>query len=558
MSDWNWLDVDGDGARDFFQPVLEAGVSLAYGPSGGGFGEMKPVTFAAGESPTAIAAGDLNLDGRLDLAVANRGPDAGSGTVTVFRGNRAGGFTLRGDTTSGARPECLAIGDFDGDGLPDVAVGKRAGANVLVHFGDGSGALMDAREFAFGGPVLAIRALDANEDGVDDLVAKSDQDTTPGSRRSVVLRLADGDRGFGPEVFLPGPLSAYGSLATGDLDLDGHVDVVAETLHHPYFVVEAFYGDGTGAFPRSATTGDGDVLAPIAIGDVDGDGLPDVVTTNGVVPGRGADGFGALEPFAEPLSRGVLGFDPGELVDVDSDGRLDLVAIGIPRAGINPPRSVAVLRGTGEIGFGALVEHSTSEAARSLAIGDVDGDCKPDVVVATSTGVAILLDRSLDAIAVRAGTVNAAAGPVVDVLFANGSAGAGAERRIVIGRFDPFELRVDAPPSLASAGTCFYAWLGEPHGGTVQLLPRGLGRIAMPTPVRPGCLPRPRQLWNNLGFEPLLGTPTLPSSPAPSVLVSAPGGLGGRVVAYVQGFIRDASAPNGRAAVTNGLVLDVR
>lgn len=549
------VDIDADGAIDFFQPVAGVGTLITYAPPGGGFGTTLPSAFPAGLTPRAVAAADLNRDGRLDLAVANRGPDSGNGSVTVFSGDGSGGFALRGDYATGARPHVVTTGDFDGDGLLDVAVGKLAGSDVNVLFGDGTGALSAPLGVEFTGPALSIRALDANEDGVDDLMVKSDYDASPDSR-SAVLRLADGARGFAAPLVVTGALQAYGAIATGDLDLDGHEDVVARTSFAATVGVEVFYGDGLGGFPRSARTS-ASSPEPLAVGDVDGDGLPDVVTGSGVVPGRGALGLGILEPFEDPIPNGILRIGDGVLADFDSDGRLDLVGIGVAVAP-GDPSAVAVLRGTGGLAFERPADFATADGAAGLAVGDFDRDCHPDVAVATASGVTVLFNRSLDAYAVRAGTVNAAAGPVTDVLFVNGSAGAGAERRVIVARTDPFELRVDAAPSRALSAFALYAWLGEPNGGTVQLLPRGLGRIAMPTPLVPGCRPLPRQIWNNLGFPALLGAPTLPSSPAPSVVVSAPGGLGGRVVAYLQGFIRDAAAPNGRAAVTNGIVLDVR
>src|SRR5262249_41290511 len=127
----------------------------------------------------------------------------------------------------------------------------------------------------------------------------------------------------------------------------------------------------------------------------------------------------------------------------------------------------------------------------------------------------------------RRGNVNGAVGPVADVLFVNGSAGAGLERRVVADKDAAFEITMGLPPSLAGHAARFAlsGWLGWPAAGTKRTLPFGLGESCMPTPLTHDGPPNPKAIWNNAGHDALLGTPTLPSAPAPSTVFRRAAGL---------------------------------
>ena len=159
--------------------------------------------------------------------------------------------------------------------------------------------------------------------------------------------------------------------------------------------------------------------------------------------------------------------------------------------------------------------------------------------------------------ACRTGNVNAAAGPVADVLFANGTAGIGAARQVFVAPDTPFTLSMQAPPSrpLGPSRFAAYATAGAPSPSRVRSLPFGLGEMCLPTPLSGGGAPLPKAIWNNIGKPARLGAATLPSAPAPSVLFTRPGGLGRRVTFTVQGLILDSASLQGQAAVTNAVVV---
>jgi hypothetical protein len=196
---------------------------------------------------------------------------------------------------------------------------------------------------------------------------------------------------------------------------------------------------------------------------------------------------------------------------------------------------------------------------------DVDRDDDVDLVSVDfyGDGGTVLLNRSripyLDS---RRGNVNSATGPITDVLFVNGSSGAGRARRVVLDARTPFELRLDAPPSKPTgpSAAVIWNWIGAPTPRTVTPLPRNLGSIAMPTPLKPGAGPQPRFIANSIGIPSRLGAENwpIPSAPAPTVLFFRENGVGRAATLYYQGLILDSAGPNGVSAVTNGIEVVVR
>lgn len=144
-------------------------------------------------------------------------------------------------------------------------------------------------------------------------------------------------------------------------------------------------------------------------------------------------------------------------------------------------------------------------------------------------------------------------------LFANGSIG-GARRELFVEPGAAFNLEAVAAPGGPSPGPfVLYAWPGEPTYDSVRRQPAGLGFAAFPTPLD-GILdgPSPLAIWNNLGFRRQLGDPTLPSMPAPSVVLDVPSGLPAGTVLTVQGFQRDHESSSWTGvSVTNAIVVRV-
>jgi hypothetical protein len=159
--------------------------------------------------------------------------------------------------------------------------------------------------------------------------------------------------------------------------------------------------------------------------------------------------------------------------------------------------------------------------------------------------------------ACRIGNVNARSGRPGDVLFVNDSAG-GPERRLALTTYEPLTLFMNVPPASAgSAPYSLYLWVGGVDSAGRRELPQRIGSTCMPTPLSGGS-PRLRAIWNNAGRT-NLGTPTLPSTPAPSIVVSVPTGTRRPVTFFIQGIIADPGAIGSRpASVTNGVLVEAR
>jgi hypothetical protein len=161
-------DFNADGKQDF--AVTNSGsasVSILLGDGTGGFAQAPGSPVAEITTPTGIAAGRLDGDGYLDLAVAS---DNDPNTVSVLLGNGTGGFTTRTPVAS-ASPRAVVVGDFDGDGRADLAVANYLADNVTLFRGDGAGAFAEAPGFpiAVGARPADMRAGDFNGDGRLDL-----------------------------------------------------------------------------------------------------------------------------------------------------------------------------------------------------------------------------------------------------------------------------------------------------------------------------------------------------------------------------------------------------
>jgi hypothetical protein len=198
-----------------------------------------------------------------------------------------------------------------------------------------------------------------------------------------------------------------------------------------------------------------------------------------------------------------------------------------------------------------------------VAVLDADGDEHPDLVFHERAGFGFLPNATFDSpeYRCRAGAVGAANGDPADVLLVNFGRGLSGGRTLRFARGQSIEVEMFAPPSKPSGPSRFFlaAWAAVPSDATLTPLPAGLGTACLPMPIVGGS-PRPGAIWNNFGGEAAtrLGAATHPSSPAPSVVFRSASGIGREVTFFLQGIIADAAAPNGRAAVTNGILVEIR
>ncbi len=366
------VDLDNDGIKDLVVANYAGdSVSVLKGAGDGTFGFH--ADYQTGHRPTFVAVADLNGDGRSDVVAA----DQVAGEVSVFRG--------RGDCTLAAAlvdhdawdPTSVAVGDFDGDGADDVAVANAGtGAMTPSPFlallpGDGDGSFSPGLYTATDGRPEFVVSADFNGDGKLDLAAA---DTS--SAEQIQVLLGDGHGHFAAHVDYPMGGWPASSLAVGDFDADGDPDLAAGAFGY----VRVFIGRGDGVFDigidvpmKFGTTGSARAYS-LAVSDITGDGIQDIVTANkdvlapvAVLVGNGDGTFVAYphKPAVESYSAIAAG-------DFNGDGKQD-VAVAL-----DLDANVAILLNTGS-GFTLKGHYALMAEAEALVAADFNSDGHVDV-----------------------------------------------------------------------------------------------------------------------------------------------------------------------------------
>lgn len=338
-------DLNSDGKADVVTAIRSGGVAVLLGTGGGSFGTVTKYngpSLSPGAVQTSLVLRDLNGDDDLDAVTTS----TSNNVAIVWLGDGSGGFGTASPVLLNATLPCgttsenpcqavfsndVAVGDFDEDDTPDLAVTNALTNNVAVVLGSGSGTFGSAAYFPLTGAVAPQR------------------------------------------------------LATGDVDGDDHLDLV--TVSSTTSTVSVLLGDGSGSFgspTNVATTG---VSNPIVLrlADVTGDSDLDVVVSNGaatgeagVLTGDGSGGFSAPSVIAS-----TSGANPTRLAtgDLNGDGDVDLA---FSNAGSD---SVETLENDGTGGFGGALTFGLNGGAipQAVAVGDVNADSRPDMVTANGS-----------------------------------------------------------------------------------------------------------------------------------------------------------------------------
>lgn len=386
-------DFNGDGHQDLVVvnysneglTVFGTGyVSVLLNLGDGTFGPQ--TRFASGSFPCSVAVGDFDGDGHQDLVVANAGSIHGDlGDISMFPGHGDGTFGPKFRMVVGTGLSYLTVGDFNGDGRPDLIEDTYVRGTSLL-LGNGAGALafktgIDAHIFASG---------DFNADGRRDLVVSNGS-----SGPSVVLGQGDGT--FGPPTPAGGMESYPASIAVGDVNGDGRQDLVAAIPGSHEVSVLLGLGDGTFGPERRFGEVD-DSARSVVIGDFNGDGYQDLAMANyghygtgrdvSVLSGRGDGTFG----FFGSQTRLEVGDGPISIAvgDFNSDGCQDLAVANQ----ISDDLSVLLNQGTlianrppvAAASAAASVECTSPAGALVSLDGSASSD--PDSTPGTNDGIA--------------------------------------------------------------------------------------------------------------------------------------------------------------------------
>ncbi len=354
--------------------------------------------FTSGSNPRSISIGDIDGDGKPDLATANHG----SNTVSVFLNTSTSGtvsFATTADFTAGSSPWSVCIGDIDGDGKPDIAVTNGGDNTVSVLLNTSTvGTINFASKLDFNtgsNPSFSVSIGDLDGDGKPDLAVVNNGDNTVSVLRNTSTL---GSISFAAKAdFTIG--SDGRSVTIGDIDGDGKPDLAtANAGSNNVSVLLNTSTTGSISFATKAdfTTATGCVS--ISIGDLDGDGKPDLATANyngsNVSVLRNTSTSGSISFDAKVDFTSGSGATAIRMGDIDGDGKPDLAVSNYDAS------TVSVLRNTstsGAISFDAKVDYITGTVPYSVIIGDIDADGQPDLATANTDDntISVLLQKTL-------------------------------------------------------------------------------------------------------------------------------------------------------------------
>jgi hypothetical protein len=389
-------DLNGDGKLDLAVSNLETNnVSILMGVGDGTF--QAAVNYAVDTHPRFVAAGDFNGDGKPDLVTANeQGNDV---SVLINRGD--GTFAPAVNYAVGLGPWSVAVGDFNHDGNLDLVTADTNSNDVSTLLGRGDGTFLPAvRHATAAGPVSVVVA-DFNRDGSLDVATANYISGT----FSVLLGVGDGTFRAAQSAGMPDATT----IAVGDFNGDGKPDLaianrdegqVTVLLNQPADEIVTGSGPGqapevkvfdprTGALIRSFLAYDpafrGGVR--VALGDVNGDSVPDIITA----PGRGmAPEIRVFDGRSGQLIRDFMAYDPafrgGVLVaagDVQGDGIADIITGAGPGGGPH----VKVFDGADGSLLRSFMAYTPGfEGGVFVAAGDYNGDGRADIITGAGPG----------------------------------------------------------------------------------------------------------------------------------------------------------------------------
>jgi hypothetical protein len=399
-------DLDGDGLPDLITASVSATgandltvlmnttVAGATTPT---FTVQTGIDLGTGTQPRSIAVGDFNGDGLLDLATANFGPNTTSVLLNTTVLPTVAPTFIPQTSNAGGDLTAVAIGDINGDGKPDLVVSDFLNSSVKVLLNTTpTGAITPTFaapvSFSIGGTSRSLLLADLNGDGLPDIVIGPESN-------SVSVLVNTTAQGATTPTFAPiQNFNSGGSsaVAVADLNGDGLPDIVAIDIGYPnpldttsaaaVLLNTTTPGSTTLSFAAPQFFATGNISFSVALGDLNGDGKPDIVVANQqdntvsvllntTVTGSLTASFATQQTFA-------TGSAPESVVlgDINGDGLPDIV---VANSGAS---TVSVLLNTTTPGastasFATQQTFTTGSGPNAVALADVNGDGRPDLIV---------------------------------------------------------------------------------------------------------------------------------------------------------------------------------
>ena len=353
----SFLDISNDNAV-LGTATLTAGTA--------GFNLVDAQNGAPGQGPSAITTGDFNGDGILDLAMANG---------AVLLGNGDGTFTEAQSLPASVAGSSIVVGDFNGDGIPDLAIANEDNNNIAVLLGNGDGTFTATASLQTGDEPQGIVTADFNGDGIPDLVVANNGSNT------ITVFLGNGDGTFTATAVSPQTGSEPEGIVTADFNGDGIPDLAIS--NYGSNTVTVLLGNGNGTFTATAASPPGG--GAMVTADFNGDGILDLATGGAVLLGNGDGTF----TQAESLPSG-LGGSSIVVGDFNGDGIVDLAA-GYPGDMLGGHVEIGLGDGKGDFTIasydGQVIDDGIGrDSLGTVAAGDFNGDGISDLAAPANNG----------------------------------------------------------------------------------------------------------------------------------------------------------------------------
>jgi hypothetical protein len=380
------------------------GAGMGFTPS---FATERP--FEVGIEPTSVTVADVNHDGLPDLIVANEFDNTVSVLInTTAPGAATPSFVVQQTFAVGAGPVSVTTADITGDGKLDliVANGGDNTVSVLLNTTAASAttpSFATQQTFATGTSPRWVTVADVNHDGMPDLIVANSGDNTVSVLLNTTAPGATTASFATQQTFAVGNFPQ--SVTAADLNGDGLLDlIVANSVDNTVSVLinGTSPGEAFATFATQQTFATGNDPVSVTAADVNGDGLPDLIVSNEgdntVSVLLNTQAVGTLTASFATQQTFAAGHGPISVraADVNGDGRPDLI---VSNEGDN---TVSVLLDTTAPGastpsFAAQQTFATRSAPQSVAVADINGDGKPDLIVANSDSTVSVLLNAMSA-----------------------------------------------------------------------------------------------------------------------------------------------------------------
>jgi len=323
-------------------------------------------TLPVGAGAYALAAADVNGDGKIDLACVN----GSANTVTILTNSGAGAFVLSATYAVGYSSQGITAADVNGDGKIDlVTANVGAGGSLSVLTNDGRGGFVSSGTYNVAGSPTAVVAADVNGDGKIDLISANYY----GNSLSVLTN--NGSGGFAQSGLYAVGHGPY-SVTAADVNGNGKIDLIS--ANGADNTLSVLTNNGNGIFVLSATYAVGSGPQGVTAADVNGDGKIDLISANqggnsvSVLTNNGSGGFALTGTYAVGNAPWMVA-----AADINGDGKLDLISA-------NSGDGLSVLTNNGSGGFSLAANYTVGNTPRWVTAADVNGDGKIDLISVNS------------------------------------------------------------------------------------------------------------------------------------------------------------------------------